>query len=131
MRLEEQQYKRKFMVEEEHSILIENTERYTEWKDLKIDNGSRRAYCCNKEMNISPKAYKILEFLIKNPDIVFSREGIIGSVWGNKVKIGHRAIDVHMSELRKALKPNIFCKMKIRTARSFGYAIEYKNCENL
>tara|TARA_B110000444_G_C18331337_1_gene362981 strand:- start:112 stop:507 length:396 start_codon:yes stop_codon:yes gene_type:complete len=131
MRLEEQQYKRMFMTEEEHSILIENTERYTEWKDLKIDNGSRRAYCCNKEMNISPKAYKILEFLIKNPDIVFSREGIIGSVWGNKVKIGHRAIDVHMSELRKALKPNIFCKMKIRTARSFGYAIEYKNCENL
>jgi hypothetical protein len=36
-----------------------------------------------------------------------------------------------MSELGKALKPNIFCKMKIRTARSFGYAIEYKNCENL
>ena len=131
MRLEEQQYKRMFMTEEEHSILIENTERYTEWKNLKIDNGSRRAYCCNKEMNISPKAYKILEFLIKNPDIVFSREGIIGSVWGNKVKIGHRAIDVHMSELRKALKPNIFCKMKIRTAGSFGYAIEYKDCENL
>jgi DNA-binding response OmpR family regulator len=131
MRLEEQQYKRMFMAEEEHSILIENTERYTEWKDLKIDNGSRRAYCCNKEMNISPKAYKILEFLIKNPDIVFSREGIIGSVWGNKVKIGHRAIDVHMSELRKALKPNIFCKMKIRTAGSFGYVIEHKDCENL
>ena len=131
MRLEEQQYKRMFMVEEEHSILIENTERYTEWKDLKIDNGSRRTYCCNKEINVSPKAYKILEFLIKNPDIVFSREGIIGSVWGNKVKIGHRAIDVHMSELRKALKPNIFCKMKIRTARSFGYAIECKNSEDL
>jgi len=54
MRLEEQQYKRMFMTEEEHSILIENTERYTKWKDLKIDNGSRRAYCCNKEMKYLP-----------------------------------------------------------------------------
>tara|TARA_Y100000768_G_C23954825_1_gene672202 strand:- start:1324 stop:1689 length:366 start_codon:yes stop_codon:yes gene_type:complete len=120
-----------FMTEEGHSVLIENTEKYTEWMDLKIDNKSRRAYCCNKEINISPKAYKILEFLIKNPDTVFSREGIINSVWGKGVHIGPRAIDVHMSELRKALKPNNYCKVKIRTARSFGYSIEYKNCEAL
>ena len=73
--------KRMFMIEEEHSVLIENTERYTEWKDLKIDNRSKRAYCCNKEISVSPKAYKILEFLVRNPDTVFSREGIINSVW--------------------------------------------------
>ncbi|MDA7748530.1 winged helix-turn-helix domain-containing protein [Gammaproteobacteria bacterium] len=119
------------MIEEEHSVLIENTERYIEWKDLKIDNRSKRAYCCNKEISVSPKAYKILEFLVRNPDTVFSREGIINSVWDKRVHIGHRAIDVHMSELRKALKPDNFCKVKIRTARSFGYSIEYKNCEEL
>jgi len=120
-----------FIIEEGHSVLIENAERYTEWKDLKIDNRSKRAYCCNREINISPKAYKILEFLLKNPDTVFSREGIINSVWDKRVNIGHRAIDVHMSELRKALKPDDCCNMKIRTARSFGYSIEYKNCEDL
>ncbi|MGI9571688.1 MAG: winged helix-turn-helix domain-containing protein [Candidatus Actinomarinaceae bacterium] len=120
-----------FMIEEGHSILVENAERYTEWKDLKIDNRSRRVYCCNKEINISPKAYKILEFLVRNPDTVFSRQGIINSVWDKRVNIGHRAIDVHMSELRKALKPDNCCKMKIRTARSFGYSIEYKNCEDI
>ena len=123
--------KRMFMIEEEHSVLIENTERCIEWKDLKIDNRSKRAYCCNKEISVSPKAYKILEFLVRNPDTVFSREGIINSVWDKRVHIGHRAIDVHMSELRKALKPDNFCKVKIRTARSFGYSIEYKNCEEL
>ena len=123
--------KRMFMTVEGHSVLIENTERYIEWKDLKIDNKSRRAYCCNKEINISPKAYRILEFLMKNPDTVFSREGIINSVWDKRAHIGHRAIDVHMSELRKALKPDNCCKVKIRTARSFGYSIEYKNYEDL
>ena len=120
-----------FIIEEGHSVLIENTERYTEWKDLKIDNRSKRAYCCNREINISPKAYKILEFLLNNPDTVFSREGIINSVWGKRINIGHRAIDVHMRELRKALKTDNYCNMKIRTARSFGYSIEYKNCEDL
>ena len=120
-----------FIKEEGHSVLIENTEKYTEWKDLKIDNRSKRAYCCNREINISPKAYKILEFLVKHPEVVFSREGIINSVWEKNSCIGHRAIDVHMSELRKALKPDNCCKMKIRTARSFGYSIEYKNCEDL
>jgi len=111
--------------------LIENTETCIEWKEITIDNKSRRIYCCNKEISVSPKAYKILEFLIKHPDIVFSREGIIDSVWGNNVKIGHRAIDVHMCELRKALKSNGLCGMRIRLARSFGYAIEYKNSECL
>jgi hypothetical protein len=54
------------MIDEEHSILIENTERCVEWKDLKIDNGSRRPHCCDKEISISPTIYKILEFLNKH-----------------------------------------------------------------
>ena len=92
MRLEEQQYKRMFMTEEEHSILIENTERYTEWKNLKIDNGSRRAYCCNKEMNISPKAYKILEFL---KDLLVMRLSI-------------KIVKIYRYNLNKTLTKNIF-----------------------
>ena len=51
------------MIDEEHSILIENTER---WKNLKIDNSSHRAYFYDKEISISLIAYKVLEFLMPN-----------------------------------------------------------------
>ena len=36
-----------------------------EWEDVKIDHKSRRAYCCLKEISVSPREYRILEFLIK------------------------------------------------------------------
>tara|TARA_B100000795_G_scaffold76868_1_gene54826 strand:+ start:198 stop:425 length:228 start_codon:yes stop_codon:yes gene_type:complete len=52
-----------FMIDEEHSILIENTERC---KNLKIDSSSCRVYFYDKEISISPIVYKILEFLMPN-----------------------------------------------------------------
>ena len=113
------------MVKIEHNNAVKNSKKYIKWKELKIDLRSKRAYCCLKEINISPKEYKILEFLIQNPRTVFSREEIISSVWDKKSNIDPRAIDVHVRRLRKALNSDNFCKLGIRTARSFGYSIDH------
>ena len=96
-----------------------------EWEDVKIDHKSRRAYCCLKEISVSPREYRILEFLIKSPGTVFSRDEIITSVWGKKTRIGSRTIDVYVRRLRKALNSDKSCRFGIRTARSFGYSIDY------
>ncbi len=114
-----------FMTEAQYNNMAENAKKYLEWEDLKIDNRSRKAHCCLKEINISPKEYKILEFLIKNPGMVFSREEIITSVWDKRANIGPRTIDVHIRRLRKVLNSNKSCRIGIRTARSFGYSIDY------
>ncbi|MAQ73482.1 MAG: hypothetical protein CMD49_04170 [Gammaproteobacteria bacterium] len=105
--------------------MTENAQQCSEWKDVKIDHRSRRVYCCFREIAISPREYRILELLIKNPGKVFSREEIITSVWGKKVHIGSRVIDVYVRRLRKALNSNNSCQFGIRTARSFGYSIDY------
>ena len=96
-----------------------------EWEDVKIDHKSRRAYCCLKEISVSPREYRILEFLIKSPGTVFSRDEIITSVWGKQTRIGSRTIDVYVRRLRKALNSDISCRFGIRSARSFGYSIDY------
>ena len=59
------------MVKIEHNNAVKNSKKYIKWKELKIDLRSKRAYCCLKEINISPKEYKILEFLMQNPRTFF------------------------------------------------------------
>ena len=67
------------MIDEEHSILIENTERC---KNLKIDSSSCRVYFYDKEISISPTVYKILEFLTPNELLfVYTRKHIINWTW--------------------------------------------------
>ncbi|MED5274837.1 MAG: winged helix-turn-helix domain-containing protein [Pseudomonadota bacterium] len=113
------------MTETQNSTVEKKRADCLEWEDVKIDNKSRRAYCCLKEIFVSPREYRILEFLIKNPGTVFSRDEIIASVWGKKTCIGSRTIDVYIRRLRKALKSDKSCRFGIRTARSFGYSIDY------
>ena len=91
--------------------------------DVIIDNKAKRAFCCDNEMHMTPKEYKILEFLANHPGEVFSREEIISSVWPEGASTSPRAIDVHVRKIRKALNAAKKCSLKIRTARSFGYSI--------
>ena len=101
---------------DKHSSLI--------WKGMTINNKTRRAYCCDNELNLSPTEYKILELLINNPEQVFSREEIISSVWKKGSSTGLRSVDVHIRRLRKAIESKNNCSLMIRTSRSFGYSID-------
>ena len=42
--------------------------------NIKLDTGSHRVYCCDEEAKLGPREYRILEFLMKNPGRVYSRQ---------------------------------------------------------
>ena len=64
-----------------------------------------------------------IDFLIKNPKRVYSREQLLNSVWGDDIYVESRTIDVHIRRLRKAI--NIDGKKDlIRTVRSAGYSLD-------
>jgi len=91
--------------------------------NIKMDTGTHRVYCCDQEAKLGPREYRILEFLMRNPGRVYSRQQILDSVWGTNVYVTDRTIDVHIRRLRKALSSTEECKV-IRTIRSSGYSLD-------
>jgi len=93
------------------------------FKDLKIDRIKRKVFRDDKEIKLGPTEYKLLDFLIKSPQRVYSREQLLNNVWGESINVETRTVDVHIRRLRKAI--NIDKKSDlIRTVRSSGYSLD-------
>ena len=91
--------------------------------DLKIDRESMKVFRKEKEITLGPKEYKLLDFLIKQPKRVYSREQLLEHVWGDDINVESRTVDVHITRLRQSI--NIEgAKPLIRTVRSAGYSLE-------
>ncbi|MBB4189690.1 two-component system phosphate regulon response regulator PhoB [Sinorhizobium terangae] len=91
--------------------------------DIIINHNARRVYRNTRIVNLGPIEYQLLQHLIARPRQVFSRDELIAAVWGYNIHVVPRAVDVHISRIRKALnefgEPNY-----IRTVRGEGYSID-------
>jgi two-component system phosphate regulon response regulator PhoB len=76
----------------------------------------------NKTITIGPTEFKLLNFFMKNPDRVFSRNQILDKIWGNKSDIDDRTVDVHIKRLRDTLKMS-GQESLIKTIRGIGYRL--------
>lgn len=74
-------------------------------------------------IDIGQTEFRLLKFLMANPDRVFSRSQLLDKVWGDHVAIEERTVDVHVLRLRKALKEAEFL---VKTVRSVGYMLSEK-----
>lgn len=88
--------------------------------ELKIDLLAQRVFLADVELSLGPTEYKLLSFLAKKPERVFSREQLITAVWGNDAYIDDRTVDVHIGRLRKQLEPS-GAERFIQTVRGSGY----------
>ena len=94
-----------------------------EFTDLKIDRITKRVYRNNVEITLGPTEFKLLDFFIKNPKRVYSREQLLNNVWGENIYVESRTVDVHIRRLRQAINIDK-TKPLIRTVRSAGYSLE-------
>ena len=72
-------------------------------KGLEVNFTARRVYVDGTEVNLSPKEYDLLFYMIKNKDIALTREKLINKVWGYDFFGGDRTLDTHIKLLRKSL----------------------------
>lgn len=72
-------------------------------------------------VNLSPKEYELLSYLVTNRNIALSRDKLISNVWGYDFYGDDRTLDTHIKLLRKALGP--YSKF-IVTIRGVGYRFE-------
>lgn len=75
----------------------------------------------NEEMDVSLTEYKILEALMRKPNVVLSRDEIMNSARGKDLMAFDRSIDVHISKLRAKLEKDPHYPKKIKTVWGSGY----------
>jgi DNA-binding response OmpR family regulator len=89
--------------------------------DLVMDRPSRRVSLGKASLNLTPKAFAVLEYLMTHPDEAVSREELLHSVWGWEYPTGTRTVDTRINELRRALNDDASSPRFIRTLTGEGY----------
>jgi DNA-binding response OmpR family regulator len=92
--------------------------------DLKLDLIGRRAYKGSIELNLSNKEFDLLAELMRNKDIVLSRDLLLTKVWGYDYYGESRTVDVHIRWLREKIEETPSKPKRITTIRSIGYRFE-------
>ncbi|MBQ4116930.1 MAG: response regulator transcription factor [Clostridia bacterium] len=90
-------------------------------KGFTADLTARLVYVDGERLNLSPKEYDLLFYMIRNKNIALSREKLICDVWGYDFYGDDRTLDTHIKLLRKELGP--YAEL-IVTVRGVGYRFE-------
>ena len=85
---------------------------------LFIDDEKHVAYVDDKHIELTYKEYELLKRLMKNPNIVMTRDRLLEDIWGYDFDGETRTVDVHVRTLRQKLGD---CGEKIETVRGVGY----------
>ena len=95
------------------------------WKltagEVILDRRARRVSVGDQVLDISPKAFSVLEYLMIHPDEMISRERLLQSVWGWDYPAGTRTVDTRIFELRKVLDDDASSPKFIETMSGEGY----------
>ena len=92
--------------------------------DIDLDRETHRVRRAGRELKLGPTEFKLMEFFLKAPGRVFSREQLLDGVWGRDIYVDERTVDVHIGRLRKAIKRGRETD-PIRTVRGVGYALDH------
>lgn len=99
----------------------EATQEAIEKGDLRINPTSHEAFRGNQPLELSPKEFALLNFLLRNVGIVFTRETLLDRVWGSDADVSARTVDVHVRWLRSQIEVNPEKPQRILTVRGVGY----------
>jgi DNA-binding response OmpR family regulator len=91
-----------------------------EYEDLTINKNTNRVFRNGQEIDLTPKEFKLLFFLMSNAERILSRDEIAENVWGNHFDTGTNYIDVYIAYLRKKIDKN-FNEKLIHTKPGVGF----------
>ncbi len=90
--------------------------------DLEMDLLSRRVQRGGRQIDLQPREYRLLEFLLRHVDQVVTRTILLEGVWDYHFDPGTNVIDVHLSRLRKKIDEGE-ARPLLHTVRGAGYRI--------
>jgi two-component system phosphate regulon response regulator PhoB len=98
----------------------EMTDDPIESNGLRLDPTTHRVTGNNKTIELGPTEFKLLHYLMSNPERVHSRSQVLDRVWGDRVFVEDRTVDVHIRRLRLALEETGHEDL-VQTVRGVGY----------
>jgi two-component system, OmpR family, phosphate regulon response regulator PhoB len=87
---------------------------------IRIDRVRHRASVENRELDLTPTEFRLLECLLRQPGRAFTRSQLMDSAIGEGAVVLERTIDVHVKSLRRKLGP---ASEVIETVRGVGYRL--------
>ena len=87
---------------------------------MRFDPLSHRVSIADKDINLGPTEYRMLQFFLTHQERVYSRDQILDYVWGGNAYLDERTVDVHIRRLRKAISVAGH-ENYVQTVRGAGY----------
>jgi two-component system phosphate regulon response regulator PhoB len=87
---------------------------------LRLDPMTHRVSGNGTTLDLGPTEFRLLHYLMSNPERVHSRSQVLDRVWGDRVFVEDRTVDVHIRRLRRALSESGHEEL-IQTVRGVGY----------
>lgn len=88
---------------------------------ITLDLDARNAYRGDKLADLTAKEFDVIEFLMRNPNRVYSREALLDTIWAYEYRSDIRTVDVHIRRLREKLEENPAEPKYIMTKWGVGY----------
>ena len=89
---------------------------------LELDRSSCQVRLDGSAVTLTATEFRLLEFLMSRPGVVFSREQLLDAVWGHDRAVTDRTVDVYILRLRQKIETEAANPMLIRSVRGFGYS---------
>jgi DNA-binding response OmpR family regulator len=88
---------------------------------ITLDLDARNAYRSGELADLTAKEFDVIEFLMRNPNRVYSREALLDTIWAYEYRSDIRTVDVHIRRLREKLEENPADPQYIITKWGVGY----------
>ncbi|WP_368293291.1 response regulator [Dehalobacter sp. TBBPA1] len=91
--------------------------------NIQVDMNRYEARLEGEKIELKPKEIQLLYFLLKNRNMVFTRDQLLEKVWGYSYEGDTRTVDVHINKLREKLE-GVCSNCRISTVWGVGYKLE-------
>ena len=88
---------------------------------ITLDLDARNAYSYGNLADLTAKEFDVIEFLMRNPNRVYSREVLLDTIWAYEYRSDIRTVDVHIRRIREKLEKNPAQPEYIMTKWGVGY----------
>ena len=89
--------------------------------NITLDLNGRNAFRSGTPVELTAKEFDVVEFLMRNPNRVYSREALLDTIWAYEYRSDIRTVDVHIRRLREKLEDNPAEPKHIMTKWGVGY----------
>ena len=107
------------------SVLSQEENAQIIYNDLVLDKRTKVIYREGLTINLTPKEFNLLHFMMQNPERLLTRDEIADNVWGNNFDTGTNYIDVYIAYLRKKIDKGFEQKL-IHTKVGMGFILSNK-----